>query len=215
MLGRRWWIVAVVLAIAACASEGGDAEVRSETPRVTTDGSRADLDPLLLTRPDVERATDLSVAVSDLGEVEMYENPDTRGPCGTPVAPLPTPDAGRGFTTPSVTIVELLYDGDEVTAYTDQVAADLRPGCSGYTSRTNYGVDQVVGPPTGLDLGAIGDRRTGWTAVITVGGRTIHVAGVVTGIGDRTALLQIFAADPVDTGAVVDLARAATGRLEG
>jgi hypothetical protein len=214
--GWRWGMVAVALVVlGGCAREAASPfEGGSETPRITTPAPTADLAATLLTEDDLAGVPGLSSAVaSELGDAELFENPDPRGPCGTPVAPMPGPAAGRAFAGDTATLVQVVYErADELDSFVDEITRDLVPGCGPHESRTNIGTTQQVSEPTPLDTAGVGDRAIGWTTEITSAGQTA-AAGVILVVADgRATALQFLAAEdsPVD---LVPLARAAADRL--
>jgi hypothetical protein len=208
-------VVVAFVVLGGCAREAASpVERRSETPRITTPAPTAELAGTLLTEDDVADVRGLSsVAVSDLDDVEFYENPDPRGPCGTPVAAMPAPTAGRAFSGDTATLVQVVYErADELESYVDEVARDLVPGCGPHESRTNVGIMQEVTEPAVLDTAGVGDHAVGWTAEITSAGQTAAAGVVLVVAGGRATALQYLAAEdsPVD---LVPLARTAADRL--
>jgi hypothetical protein len=212
-------VVALVscLALAACASEGtGLTDERSNTPRVTVGEPADDVADLLLAARDVEAVDGLQdAAASDVDDIEVYENPDPRGPCGARLDAPPTPDAGRVLTAGGITALQLVYaDASEIDRHVDVLEGDLRPGCGPHESLTNFGAVQQVAEPVALDTTGVGDRAVGWTTAITVDGETAY-AGLVLAIGGGHATgLQVLAGHPVGSDTMLSLARAAVARLE-
>jgi hypothetical protein len=237
MLGRlTGLVVAGAVALVACASEATppedegsrapgvttpgtpqpEAEVESSTPQVTTPGGTTDLAELLLPEPDVQAVGGLSDATaSDIADAAVYENPDPRGPCGTPIEAVPGADAGRAFTGSSFSALQLVFvDAGEVAGYLDAVEADLRPACGGHESVTNTGAVQQVAEPVPFDLSGVGDRAFGWTTSITVSGQTASAGLAFAVVGERATAVQIFGLR-VDADQVEALIRTAVERLAG
>jgi hypothetical protein len=114
------------VALAGCASEaeesllalpgtpsstaGPESDGRSNTPQITLGPTPEDAESLLPSEDDVRVVDGFSGAVAaDIGDLELYENPDPRGPCGAPVDAQATPDAGRDFTTEDATVLQFVY----------------------------------------------------------------------------------------------------------
>lgn len=204
------------IALGGCASEAEEPLIaRSSTPRITVGPAAADVESLLVSDDDVRAVDGFGGAVAaDLGDLEVYENPDPRGPCGTRVDPTPTPDGGRGFTTEAATVVQFVYaDAGMVEGHMEALADDLRPGCGSHESVTNVGAVQEVSEPVPIDTTGMGDRAIGWTATITVSDVTAEAGLVVVVAGERATILQLLA-EEVDVDQLVSLARAAAERLE-
>ena len=205
------------LVLAACASEGtGLTDERSNTPRITLGEPPADFAGLLLSETDMEAVDGLQDAeANDVDDIEVYENPDPRGPCGARLAAPPAPDAGRVLTAGGITALHLVYaDASEIDRHIDVLEGDLWPGCGPHESLTNVGAVQQVAEPVALDTTGVGDRAVGWTTAITVDGETAHV-GLVLAIGGGHATgLQVLAGHPVGSDTMLSLARAAVARLE-
>jgi hypothetical protein len=87
----------VIGLVMANLDDDGSSTPRSLTPRVTS--GRADLESYLLTAEDVGDVPTLAGATaSDLSGVDLFENPDPRGPCGARAdGPPMAGAAGRAF----------------------------------------------------------------------------------------------------------------------
>jgi hypothetical protein len=214
-MGAALLVGCVVLG--ACASEAEQPRLLgSRTPRVTVGETPAELEALLLSASDVRDIDGFEGAeASDLDDLELYENPDPRGPCGRPMDALPTPDGGRVFSTEDGTFVELVWaDGQEIEGMIGDFDADLRPGCGSHESTTNQGLTQEASEPVPIDTTGIGDRAIGWTATLRVSGQTAGAGMVVAVEGGRAVLVQQIAPE-VEGEQLADLARAAAERAGG
>jgi hypothetical protein len=142
---------------------GPGSDGRSNTPRITLGPAREDAEILLLSEDDVGVVDGFRGAVAaDIGDLELYENPDPRGPCGAPVVAQPTPDAGRGFTTEDAIVLQFVYlDAGMIEVLLEALAADLRPGCEPHESRTNVGTVQRVSAPLPIDTTGLGTAPSG------------------------------------------------------
>jgi hypothetical protein len=138
-------LIGTGLVIANFDDDGGKSTPQSLTPRITSTPSGA-LDSLLLTAADVRSIAGLEGLIAhELGDVDLFENPDPRGPCGAPGADLPTSGAaGRAFEGDGQSLVQLVIEGQAATDFLDSQLADIREPCGPYDSKTNTGATQHV-----------------------------------------------------------------------
>ncbi len=139
----RWGaaIVAVALLSGACT----DDDPESTTPRVTVDES-SELTSFVLVEQSVASIPGFeAVAAQPLSDVDVFENPDPRGPCGgeSPAPPLEG-TAGAVFAAPGLSLVQVVAEGPDVDEFVAAQLADIVEPCGPYESTTNVETVQQI-----------------------------------------------------------------------
>lgn len=192
---------------------------RSTAPRITDDPSASRDASELLTAAEVTEATGLKgVVAQDLADVDAFENPDPRGPCGARVPPKPTAGGfGRAFRAGDVVMVVMVEMVMPTTAATrasiDADKADARPSCGPYTSRTANGDVQHVSDVEILDMPAGCTRCVGWTSKVSVRDQTAFGLGLFFESGGSTGFVQVVSAERVPAAVALALLDRARARL--
>jgi len=198
---------------AACSDDDAD----SDTPRiVVVDDS--ELTELLMTADDVAQITGFAgVEARELDEVPVFENPDPRGPCGSPV-PNPPVDvaAGRALTGSTIGLVQFVQTASpEFEAFIDALEADQGPPCDGYSSRTNAGTVQTV---TDLTVfAATGDDVTGvvWTGLVSFDGNSTYFGAMALEADGAATFVTVQSGSEIPEEGMTLLADRAVRRLRG
>lgn len=187
-------LLLVLLLTAGCAD--GD-EVESLTPRITV-ADAGELAELLLTADDVEQAGFVGFEARDIDDVQLFENPDMRGPCGAPIQfPVLDGAAGRAFVAGGDTIVQIVVERtEELDAVVDAYVADAVDGCPPFESMTNQGLTQQVSDIEIIDISSTSERSAASAVMIEVGGQPpIAAWGAAMILGDHFVLLQGISRD--------------------
>lgn len=197
--------------------DSGDERGESRTPRIRS-GPVTELTDALLTTQDLRAVRGLPrdlEAVSPEG-VELFENPDPRGPCGAKVR---YPDFARGqvvgLRSASAGGLEAVFrlPVAQATAFVRSLAADTRMGCPPHEAKTNTGSVQRVTLVKEVDIGSLGDQRTAALLRIVNKGQTAYVASVAVRHGDRVAVVALFAPARASDDVVKAIALRASDRL--
>ncbi len=131
-----------VLLLGACTD---DSPAESTTPRVTIDEA-GDLASYVLVEQSVASIAGFAdVAAQPLKDVDVFENPDPRGPCGgeSPAPPLEG-TAGAVFAAPGLSIVQVVAEGPDVDEFVEAQLADIVEPCGPYDSTTNVETVQQI-----------------------------------------------------------------------
>jgi hypothetical protein len=190
----------------------------SFTPRITAGSIPGELGERLLRAEDLRRVEEFGpeVVVRGAEGVELYENPDTRGPCG---AQIEQPDLTSGgivtFTTPEVTGFEAVIELAERDAdqYFDALEADTDSGCPDWESRTNQGLLQTGQLLEVHHLDVDVDRSWGASLKILVDGQSAYVAAIALETGQNVAIINVFSRVSIESEMVVGIASEAAARL--
>lgn len=209
MMRRLASMLVVVLAASACS---GDDSVDSTTPRVTVKEG-GELSSFVLAAESVGSVPGFEgVVAQQLGDVQVFENPDPRGPCGgsTPAPPLED-TAGRSYAAEGVSVVQVVASGDDVDAYVDAQLDDITDPCGPYDSTTNVETVQTV---DSIDIVPLADE-TGFfsTARIQNAGQTIYGGSAIIRVGDVTSLVFVLGVEPIALTSMEALARLVDAEL--
>ena len=220
---RGLWIAgASLVAIALCAGCGGG----SARPSVSiADSARfvprnqGVLGAGLLTLADVDAATGGGGAFKQvsLESASAAQNPDPRGPCGTPIdQPDFQSGAATAFQAPGGTVFSYVADlpGDVVDRWFLAMHRDERPGCPDWSSHTPYGYDQQNHHVGEVLLPAFGDDRLAdVTRVTTPAGRPAYASGIIIRHGTYVTVVIVLSGRTLPPSMVTDLAQRADRAL--
>ncbi|WP_436794459.1 hypothetical protein [Actinospongicola halichondriae] len=193
---------------AGCADDGSaDAPTTSE---VEADGGLTDF---VLPAESVGSIAGFEgVVAQELGDVQVLENPDPRGPCGGESPPPPTQGtAGRSFTGDGLSIVQVVAEGPEVDAFVAAQLADIAEPCGPYESQTSaestQTVDQIQIVVLPDDAGFFTTSRVADGAqVVFAGSALVRVDGV-------TSLVFALGFEPISLTAMESFARLVDAEL--
>ena len=220
-LGRRAFLLPAMLAgatsgmlLTGLSGCGASSSAHSNTPKFTVseNGSGG---KSLLTEQEVKSIDGLAdVQAKEVSDVQFFENPDPRGPCGGVVPQIPAAGAvGRAFVGSSAVMIELLSEVSAAqTTYVKSILADHVEGCGTFTSTTNTGDTQTVSETTFVPLKGIAGPAIGWTSRVDVGKATAYAGIVVLEAHGQVAFLQLVSGKPVRPVILQQLATLATTR---
>jgi hypothetical protein len=207
--------VALVLTGLGCSSTSEPGA--SLTPAITQPSDSGELRGLLLTDDQLRAAglpADLTTRPDD--QLSAYENPDPRGPCGTPMNQRDLYAGGvRFYAGSTVAVFEAVSRLPQARAeeLLGAIAADIRPGCPEFISRTNTGADQTNHFGAPIELGGIGDQAIGWQTTQGVQGQLAHVYCGIVRDGDLVVTLVVIAPTLLEISVVRRAVEAAGNRL--
>jgi hypothetical protein len=216
--GARWKaLVALGLCLAlgvGCSS--GESEKTSSTPRIKSTAKA--LEPGVLTLAQVRAALGAPEyrRTSSKG-VNLYDNPDPRGPCGAKVTqPSFRHGAVASFRNRTSAVITMVIEPgvSAATQALDDLAADAKPGCPPFESTTNFGETQRVIPMM-VPLPPLADGAIASGGIVTIGDnpRTV-LAGIAVRDGGRVVFTQLISGSDVPESSVVALARESAKALE-
>mgnify|MGYP000489405940 CR=1 FL=1 len=202
-------LLVVLLGASACS---GDDDIESTTPRVTVKEG-GELSPFVLAAESVGSVVGFEgVVAQQLGDVQVFENPDPRGPCGgsTPAPPLED-TAGRSFAAEGVSVVQVVATGDDVDAYVDAQLDDITDPCGPYDSTTNVETVQTVDR---IDIVPLADESGFFsTARIQNAGQTIFGGSAIVRVDGVTSLVFALGVEPIALSSMESLARLVDAQL--
>jgi len=204
--------IAVAALVTACGSDGPN----SQTPQLELDEESAMI-ASLLQPDDVSAIAGFDgVEAKDLRDVPVFENPDPRGPCGSPVPPPAFADGtGRALTGGSLGLIQLVTPAtDAQTAYFEAILADDGPPCESYTSTTNTGATQNVSEITVYGVSGDGVRGVAWTNLVEVDGGSVYTGVVAAEAADAISFVQVQSASPIPQEGMQLLAEATVLRMQ-
>jgi hypothetical protein len=219
------WRIAVGAAAAVCGAavvsgcSTTPSSTVSNTPALPTGKGTASEKAALLTTDDLQAIagapTDLAVD-SSKQPVGLFQEPDTRGPCG---AQISIPDLstaaldqfGSAGISGFQTVVDLSVA--KATAFTTAWAHDTRAGCHSYTTLTNTGSSETVKLLAVLRLPPLVDQATGCVAKITTQGHSSGVYILVFRSGGRVVIDGMITATPLSDAFGNGFATAAESKL--
>ena len=221
MRRRRAGVVLAVALLAACGGSGDDdsSDGDSNTPHVTVDEEQSDASDVLLEPEDLDGLRGFAeLEAQDINDLPLFENPDTRGPCGGAVPAAPLEGAvGRAFVSDSQSVVELVVAATaETTAFVEAVVEDSHAAvCEPYDSQTNTGATQHVSNIRIIDVSGVDDLAAAWTSTITVEGQGGPGGAMTLGSDGWFALIQFYGSSLPPEASIVELAERAAARLGG
>lgn len=202
-------LVVVLLAATGCSD---DEPVESTTPRVTVKEG-GELSSFVLAAESVGSVEGFEgVVAQQLGDVQVFENPDPRGPCGgaTPAPPLED-TAGRSFAAEGVSVVQVVASGDDVDAYVDAQLADIAEPCGPYESTTNVESTQTVGD---IEIVVLPDDGGFFsTARIDSAGQTVFGGSAIIRVDGVVSLVFVLGVEPISLTSMESLARLVDAQL--
>lgn len=199
----------VATAVAGCGRGGTPA--KSSTPRITLNESPA-VKAALLTTAELRAVPGIAATTSvvALNDLQVFEDPDPRGPCGAKVAPLARAvAAGAGIQGSAVQGTELVVRVSEATAkaYLAALVHDARRGCPAFVTRTNTGAPQTVTPLKAGAVPGVADGAMAASFRLTSGTNVVQVTHAVVRRGAVVATLTLFAPAPLGDPTVAALLR--------
>ncbi|MDE0804506.1 MAG: hypothetical protein OSA99_14430 [Acidimicrobiales bacterium] len=207
---RRLAVALVAMLVAAGCS--GDDAVDSATPRITAEEG-GELSSFVLAAESIGSVDGFEgVVAQELGDVQVFENPDPRGPCGgsSPAPPLED-TAGRSFAAEGVSVVQVVASGADVDAYVDAQLDDIADPCGPYDSTTNVETVQTV---DSIDIVPLADESGFFsTARIQNAGQTIYGGSAIIRVDDVTSLVFVVGVEPIALTSMESLARLVDAQL--
>jgi hypothetical protein len=195
----------LVVALLLAAGCSDDAEPESTTPPIESDEESALADLVLPAESVGSIAGFEGVVAQPLSDVQVFENPDPRGPCGgeSPAPPIQG-TAGRSFTGEGVAVVQVVADGPEVDEFVDAQLADIVEPCGPYESETNVETTQRVDQ---IEVVALPDD-TGFfsTSRIDDGTQVAYAGSVLVRVDDITSLAFALSIEPIPLSSMESLA---------
>lgn len=211
---RRGWvlllgIVMSVFLLGACTDDSAG----PTTSPVTVDES-SELSSFVLVEQSVASIAGFeNVVAQPLNDVDVFENPDPRGPCGgeSPAPPLEG-TAGAVFAAPGLSIVQVVAEGADVDAFFEAQLGDIVDPCGPYESTTDaetvQEVDQIVVATLPDDLGYF------QTARLSTGGQTAFTgSGVVRNSEGVTSLVFAVSVQEIPFASIESLIRLVDAQL--
>ncbi len=214
---RRLPVGLAALTAAILLSACGSDAPRSQTPQIVIDDG-SPLADLLLTVDDVAPISGFDgVERRELDELSLFENPDPRGPCGTPVTPPSfQPAAGRALSGATINLIQVIAPATPADRdYLEALIADQGPPCDGYTSTTNTGATQTVSDITVYAATGEGVLGVAWTNLVEVEGDFLYAGLVALEAADAITFVQVHGASPIPHEGMELLAERAIFRLHG
>jgi hypothetical protein len=207
----------VALALVSGACTGGYTDSESRTPQITVK-SGTELDAALLSTDDLRAVKGLAddVHAVALNELDVFQDPDPRAPCGKKIAALDLSNAaGIGVASTTLQGAQLVVRLDEqaATDRLDALRGDAREGCAAYETTTNRGTTQTVMLDGVPRLPPLADQSIATTSTIEGGETTVHKSLVVIRKAGVIAVLVVFGSEPLGDGTVVALATRMAARL--
>lgn len=211
--------LAVVLPLGvSCSAKEPPRATESLTPRVTEGTAPADLKTKLLQPEDLQgiRGLPSDLRVVPVESANLFENPDPRGPCG---AKVDQPDLSGGaslaFQARTATGFQMVGEvpEDQARAFLDATAADSRPGCPPWQSRTDTGANQTGEFLGTVDLGLPADVATAANIHVTSAGSEAYGTEIIVRSGGTLSVVVLLAGAPAPPSVTRDLAATAARRL--
>jgi hypothetical protein len=206
---HRVWTAASAIMLLGCSCSAGHGSSASRTPKIAA-ASGSGLDAALLSASDLrDGGLPADVHTTALNDLNLFEDPDPRGPCGAKVESIDlTRGAGVGIAASAVQGAELVVRLDEpaAKAYLGALEADAHDGCAAYQTTTNRGTPQTVTLRTVVALPMLVDGAIATKLTIESSGNATAVTQIVLRRTGTIALTTLFAASPLSDATVRSLA---------
>jgi hypothetical protein len=208
---------AVLLLCCACSGRHGVGAAGSRTPRITV-GSGTPLFKALVTAADLRAVPGLpsDVHVTSLKDLNVFEDPDPRAPCGAHVPRLNLAGAaGVGIRSSTVQGAELVvpYGPPLAGSYLDALVADAHEGCPPYRTITNTGATQTVTLRKVFALPELADGALAVNLSIRQGNAGTSATLLALRKAGTLALTTLFAPEPLSESTIRAFAVHAAAKL--
>ena len=211
---KRAAIVALLLPLASCSNGGTNAQAPTTTVPVPAEVSSA-----LLTASKLRRVPGFSTAkVANVASLEVFDDPDPRGPCGTPVPRLDLSDAaGAGWATSTIRTgaqIVLRRPAKELQSYVAARIRDARGGCPVFTVKNRAGEPQEMRFAEAIGVTRDADQSLAVVTAVRVEGAVRAVTTIEVRTNDVLSRAIIVTARPLATPTVRGLASLMAKSLE-